>query len=65
MIIMHVRMVEMLCQTVMGRAPILKYLVLGARGCLCYVLSCQALNGGALQGPGRSDAYPVLESPLV
>jgi hypothetical protein len=34
MMIMHVRVVELLCQAAMGRALVLKYLVLGARGCL-------------------------------
>jgi hypothetical protein len=32
MMIIRVRMVERLCQTVMGRDSVLKYLVLGARG---------------------------------
>jgi hypothetical protein len=32
--IMRVRVVELLCQAVMGQALVLKYMVLGARGCL-------------------------------
>jgi hypothetical protein len=34
MMIMHVHVVELLCQAAMGRALVLKYLVLGARGCM-------------------------------
>jgi hypothetical protein len=33
MAIMHTPMVESLCQTVMGRSPVLKYLLSGGRGC--------------------------------
>jgi hypothetical protein len=32
-------------------------------GACGYVLSCHALNGVALNGPGCSGAYPALESP--
>jgi hypothetical protein len=34
MMIMHVRVAKLLCQAVMGWALVLKYLALGARGCL-------------------------------
>jgi hypothetical protein len=35
MMIMHVPMEELLCQATMGWVPLLKYLLSGARGCLC------------------------------
>jgi hypothetical protein len=44
MAIMCVLMMELLCQAVMGHISVLKYLLSGARGRLCHVLSCQALN---------------------
>jgi hypothetical protein len=34
MMIMHAHVVELICQAVMGRAPVLKCLVLDVRGCL-------------------------------
>jgi hypothetical protein len=34
MAIIHVPMVELLCHTVMGRLPVLKYLLSGAHECL-------------------------------
>jgi hypothetical protein len=34
MMIMRVRLVELLCQAAMGQTQVLKYLVIGARGCL-------------------------------
>jgi hypothetical protein len=34
MMIMRVRLVDLLCQAVMGQTLVLKYLVIGVRGCL-------------------------------
>jgi hypothetical protein len=63
MMIIRIRVMELLCKAVIEHALVLKYLVLCVRGCLCYVLSYQALNGAASQGPDRNGAYPALESP--
>jgi hypothetical protein len=62
MMTMRIHMVELLCQVVMGWVLVLKCMMSGACG---YVLSCQALNGTALQGPGLSGSSSVLESPRV
>jgi hypothetical protein len=40
--IMHVPLVELLCQVAMGRISALEYLVSGARECLC---SCPIITG--------------------
>jgi hypothetical protein len=62
MMIMCVRMVELLCQVVMGQALVLKCHVLGVHGCLClcpimlvfiWHCFCKVPYG----------VYPVLESP--
>jgi hypothetical protein len=64
MAIMHAPVEELLCQVAMGRIPVLKYTCCQARGGTCgHVLSCQALNVAAFQGPGSSGAYPVLNGP--
>jgi hypothetical protein len=60
MTIMHVPVEELLCQAVTGRSSAHHQMCLGSYG---YVLSCQALNCTASQGPGPIGAQPVLENP--
>jgi hypothetical protein len=44
MMIMHVPLIELMCQVVMGWIPALKYLRPDARGDYGHVLSCQVVN---------------------
>jgi hypothetical protein len=47
MAIMHVPLVELLCQTAMERIPTLEYLPPGARGACGHVMSWKVINAAA------------------
>jgi hypothetical protein len=52
MMIMHVPLVELLCQAVMGWISALKYLLPGARGACGHLMSCQAVSVASSCDPG-------------
>jgi hypothetical protein len=47
MVIMHLPLVELLCQATMGWIPTLEYLLSGTRGACGHVLLHQAVNAAA------------------
>jgi hypothetical protein len=49
MVIMHVPLVELLCQATMGWIHALEYLLLGTRGACGHVLSYYAVNAAAFR----------------
>jgi hypothetical protein len=52
MVTIRVPLVESLCQAVMGRIPVLEYLLPDVHGACGHVLSCQIVNAAASQGRG-------------
>jgi hypothetical protein len=52
MMIMHVPLVELLCQAVMGWISALEYLLPGARGACGHLMSCQAVSVASSCDPG-------------
>jgi hypothetical protein len=63
MTFIRVSLVEVLCRAVMGWAPALEYMLLGAHGLLrpCPIMS--ALEVAASRGPEVGSAYPLLKAP--
>jgi hypothetical protein len=52
MVIMHVPLVELLCQAVVGQIPAPGYLWPDTCGACGHVLSCHAINAAASSDPG-------------
>jgi hypothetical protein len=51
MVIMHVPLVELLCQTIIGWIPALEYLLPGTRVAYGHVLLYQTVNAAASRDP--------------
>jgi hypothetical protein len=63
-VIMHVLVVELLCQVVMGWIPVLECLSQARVGAYTYGLSWLALNGLSTREPGSQALRSVLRIPL-